>query len=99
MESAKEFSRNTIDAMMKARKQIAVIGIVGAVVFLSGMIANAVTAAKIKNATTSCAANNKDLDTAYKTSWVLAVVDVLFVLLTGGMAIAAIMIGRKAKMV
>lgn len=94
METAKELSKQTIEVAKKARKQIAIIGIVGAVIFLSGMIANAVAASKIKKGMDVCV-NNKDLDVAYKTSWVMVIVDVLLVLLAGGVAVAALFMGKK----
>lgn len=94
MESAKELSKQTIEVAKKARKQIAIIGVVGAVIFLSGMIANAVASSKIKKGMDVCA-NNKDLDVAYKVSWVMVIIDTILLLLAAGVAVAALFVGKK----
>lgn len=94
MDTTMKLTTETIEVAKRAKKQIAIIGIVGALIFLSGIIANAVAASKIKKGMDACA-NNKDLDVAYKTSWVLVIIDVILMLLAGGIAVAALVMHAK----
>ncbi len=96
MESTMELGKETIAIAKKAKKQLAIIGVVGAVIFLAGLITSAMSAAKIKKGMDACP-NNKDLDVAYKTSWAMVIIDVILMLLSGGVALAAIFMSGKKK--